>query len=189
MLSTPLGIGGTTTVRNRLYRAPVLEGAGDGDDCAAIYAKAFVDNARHGVGLIIQGNSCISEEGRSSPGMTLVHTRERMLRLKPMVDQVHEQGAAIWIQIGHAGLFAMEAWHEPYASQRREPLLAPSPLRWYLKPVFRRAPVHTMSTDEVRAMCARYGEGGGGARGGGGGGGGVGAGHAQPSRQILAPFF
>jgi 2,4-dienoyl-CoA reductase-like NADH-dependent reductase (Old Yellow Enzyme family) len=158
MLSTPLGIGGTTTVRNRLYRAPVLEGAGDGDDCAAIYAKAFVENAHHGVGLIIQGNSCISEEGRSSPGMTLVHTRERMLRLKPMVDQVHEEGAAIWIQIGHAGLFAMEAWHEPYASQRREPLLAPSPLRWYLKPVFRRAPVHAMSTDEVHAMCARYGE-------------------------------
>ena len=158
MLRSSLGIGGTTTVRNRLYRAPVLEGAGDGDDCAQVYAKAFVENARHGVGLIIQGNSCITEEGRSSPGMTLVHTRERMLRLAPMVGQVHAEGAAIWIQIGHAGLFAMEAWHQPYASQRRGPLLAPSPLRWYLKPLFRRAPVHAMSTDEVRAMCARYGD-------------------------------
>ncbi len=28
VLRTPLQIGGTTTVRNRLYRAPVLEGAG-----------------------------------------------------------------------------------------------------------------------------------------------------------------
>ena len=154
MLHTALRIGGTTTVRNRLYRAPVLEGAGDGDDCAAVYAKAFVENARHGVGLIIQGNSCISEEGRSSPGMTLVHTRERMMRLAPMVDQVHQQGAAIWIQIGHAGLFAMEAWHEPYASQRRDPLLSPSEPRWYLRPVFRRAPVHAMTTDEVHP-CVR----------------------------------
>ncbi len=50
------------------------------------------------------------------------------------------------------GLFAMEAWHEPYASQRSEPLLAPSQVRWYLDPFSRRVPVHAMSTDEVRAM-------------------------------------
>src|SRR4051794_1677100 len=115
MLSTPLGIGGTTEVRNRLYRAPVLEGAGDGDDCADVYAKAFVENAHAGVGLIIQGNSCLYEEGRTSPGMTLVHTRDRVQRLAPMVDAVHGAGAAIWLQVGHGGLFAMEAWHEPYA--------------------------------------------------------------------------
>jgi 2,4-dienoyl-CoA reductase-like NADH-dependent reductase (Old Yellow Enzyme family) len=136
----------------------VLEGAGDGDDAAAAYAKHFVENARHGVGLIIQGNSCLYEEGRTSPGMTLVHTRERMLRLSPMVEQVHAAGAAIWIQVGHGGLFAMEAWHEPYASQRSGPLLAPSPLRSYLKPIFRTAPVHAMTTEEVHAMCATYGE-------------------------------
>ena len=122
VLHTPLTIGGTTTVRNRLYRAPVLEGAGDGDDCVERYARQFVENARHGVGLIIQGSSCLYEEGRTSPGMTLVHTRERMLRLAPMVDAVHAEGAAIWIQVGHGGLFAMEAWHEPYASGRAGPL-------------------------------------------------------------------
>ncbi len=158
ILHTPLQIGGSTTVRNRLYRAPVLEGAGDGDDCAEVYARHFTDNARHGVGLIIQGNSCLYEEGRTSPGMTLVNTRERMLRLAPMVDAVHAEGAAIWIQVGHGGLFAMEAWHEPYASNRSGPLLAPSPVRSYLKPVFRRAPVHAMSTEEVHDLCRTYGD-------------------------------
>ena len=176
-------------MRNRLYRAPVLEGAGDGDDCAEIYAKAFVDNARHGVGLIIQGNSCISEEGRSSPGMTLVNTRERMLRLGPMVDQVHAEGASIWIQIGHAGLFAMEAWHEPYASRREEPLLAPSALPWYLRPVFRRAPVHAMSTDEVHAMCARYGEVAAWARDAGYDGVQLASSNAKLIDQFLSPFY
>ena len=189
VLHSSLRIGGTTTVRNRLYRAPVLEGAGDGDDCAAVYAKAFVENARHGVGLVIQGNSCISEEGRSSPGMTLVHTRDRMLRLAPMVDQVHDQGAAIWIQIGHAGLFAMEAWHQPYASQRRHPLLAPSPLRWYLRPVFRRAPVQAMSTDEVRTMCARYGEVASWAREAGYDGVQLASSNAKLIDQFLSPFY
>ena len=76
-LSQPLAIG-TMTVRNRLYRAPVLEGAGDGPEAAGRYAKQFVPNARTGTGLIIQGSACVTEEGRTSPGMTLVHTRERV---------------------------------------------------------------------------------------------------------------
>jgi len=30
---------GAATIRNRLYRAPVLEGAGDGDDAVDAYSK------------------------------------------------------------------------------------------------------------------------------------------------------
>lgn len=157
-VATPLAIGGTTSVRNRLYRAPVLEGAGDGDDCAEIYARHFVENARHGVGLIIQGSACFEPEGRTSPGMTLVHTRERVQRLAPMVDAVHREGAAIWLQVGHGGLYAMEAWHEPYASARQAPLRAPSPPPWYVKPAFRKVPVQAMSTADVYDMAERYGE-------------------------------
>jgi 2,4-dienoyl-CoA reductase-like NADH-dependent reductase (Old Yellow Enzyme family) len=158
LVDTPLSIGGTTTVRNRLYRAPVLEGAGDGDDAADAYARHFVENARHGVGLIIQGSSCLYEEGRTSPGMTLVHTRERVMRLAPMVAAVKAEGAAIWLQVGHGGIYSMEAWHEPYASARKGPLLAAAPLRWWLRPAFRGVPLHAMSTDEVHALAVRYGE-------------------------------
>jgi 2,4-dienoyl-CoA reductase-like NADH-dependent reductase (Old Yellow Enzyme family) len=189
VLNEPLRIGGTTTTRNRLYRAPVLEGAGDGDDCTEIYAKAFVPNAEAGVGLIIQGSSCVYPEGRSSPGMTLVHTRERVMRLAPMVDAVHAAGASIWLQIGHGGLFSMEAWHEPYASQRQSPLLAPSPPRWYLKPVFRRAPVHVMSTAEVHAMAERYGDVAAWAREAGYDGVQLGSSNAKLLDQFLSPFY
>jgi 2,4-dienoyl-CoA reductase-like NADH-dependent reductase (Old Yellow Enzyme family) len=158
LLTQPLSIGGTTVVRNRLYRAPVLEGAGDGDDAADAYARHFVDNARHGVGLIIQGSSCLYEEGRTSPGMTLVHTRDRVMRLAPMVRAVHDAGAAIWLQVGHGGIYAMEAWHEPYASSRQAPLLAASPLRWWLRAAFRGVPVRAMTTEDVHALAVRYGE-------------------------------
>lgn len=158
VLHSELRIGGTTTVRNRLYRAPVLEGAGDGPECAARYAKAFVPNAEAGVGLIIQGSACIYPEGRTSPGMTRVDTRERVMRLAPMVDEVHAAGAAIWLQAGHGGLYAMEGWHEPYASERTGPLLLASPLRTMLRPTFRKVPTHVMTTDEVHAMAERYGE-------------------------------
>src|SRR5439155_7451912 len=101
-LSAPLTINGCE-IRNRLYRAPVLEGAGSGPDAPRIYREAFETNARAGVGLIIQGNSCITEEGRSAPGMTVVNTRERMLSLKEVTDAVHRHGGRILLQNGHAG--------------------------------------------------------------------------------------
>ena len=189
VLRTPLRIGGTTVVRNRLYRAPVLEGAGDGPDAPDAYAKAFVENARHGVGLVVQGNSCLFEEGRTSPGMTLVHTRERMLRLAPMVSAVHEAGASIWIQVGHGGLYAMEAWHEPYASQRREPLLAPSPVPLVLRAAFRGVPVHVMTTEEVHGMARRYGEVAAWAREAGYDGMQLASANAKLLDQFLSPFY
>jgi 2,4-dienoyl-CoA reductase-like NADH-dependent reductase (Old Yellow Enzyme family) len=188
VLATPIAIGGTV-VRNRLYRAPVLEGAGDGDDAAARYAKHFVENARHGVGLIIQGSSCIDPEGRTSPGMTCVDTREKVLRLAPMVDAVHREGASIFLQVGHGGLYAMEAWHEPYASRRTGPILAASPVPRLLKPAFRGVPVHVMTTADVHEMADRTGEVAAWARDAGYDGVQLGSANAKLLDQFLSPFY
>lgn len=187
-LSTPIRINGAT-IRNRLYRAPVLEGAGDGPDAADIYARHFVENARAGVGLVIQGSSCIYPEGRTSPGMTLVDTREKVLRLAPMVRAVQEAGASIFLQLGHGGIYAMEAWHEPYASKREGPLLAASPLPWMLRPAFRGVPVHVMTGDDVRAMAAKYGEVAAWAREAGYDGVQLGSANAKLLDQFLSPFY
>jgi 2,4-dienoyl-CoA reductase-like NADH-dependent reductase (Old Yellow Enzyme family) len=187
-LQSPITIGGVT-IRNRLYRAPVLEGAGDGDDAAARYATHFVENARHGVGLIIQGSSCIFPEGRTSPGMTCVDTREKMLRLAPMVDAVHAEGASIFIQLGHGGLYAMEAWHEPYASNRQSAVLAASPVPTLLRPAFWGVPVHVLTTDEVRTMAATYGDVAMWAREAGYDGVQLGSANAKLLDQFLSPFY
>lgn len=188
VLQTPIAIGGTV-VRNRLYRAPVLEGAGDGDDAAERYAKHFVENARHGVGLVIQGSSCISPEGRTSPGMTCVDTKEKMLRLAPMVAAVRREGASIFLQIGHGGLYAMEAWHEPYASRRAGPILAASRVPALLKPAFRGVPVHVMTTADVHAMADRTGEVAAWAREAGYDGVQLGSANAKLLDQFLSPFY
>ena len=188
VLHQPIRIG-AATVRNRLYRAPVLEGAGDGDNAAAAYSRHFVDNARHGVGLIIQGSSCIWPEGRTSPGMTCVDTREKVLRLAPMVEAVHAEGASIFLQLGHGGIYAMEGWHEPYASSRQGPLLAASPLPWLLRPTFRGVPIHVMTTDEVKDMAARYGEVAAWAREAGYDGIQLGSANAKLLDQFLSPFY
>src|SRR5437763_43265 len=188
VLHQPLRIGGAT-LRNRLYRAPVLEGAGDSDDAAEAYSRHFVDNAGHGVGLIIQGSSCIWPEGRTSPGMTCVDTREKVMRLAPMVDAVHEAGASIFLQLGHGGIYAMEAWHEPYASNRCGRLLAASPLPWLLRPTFRGVPIHVMTTDEVKAMAVRYGEIAAWTREAGYDGIQLGSANAKLLDQFLSPFY
>jgi 2,4-dienoyl-CoA reductase-like NADH-dependent reductase (Old Yellow Enzyme family) len=188
VLHTPLRINGAT-IRNRLYRAPVLEGAGDGDDAAETYARHFVANARAGVGLIIQGSSCLFAEGRTSPGMTTVDTRDNVLRLAPMVDAVHAEGASIFLQVGHGGLYAMEAWHEPYASARRGPLLAAAPLPWFLKPVFARIPVKVMTADDIAAMAVQYGEVAAWAREAGYDGIQLGSANAKLLDQFLSPFY
>jgi 2,4-dienoyl-CoA reductase-like NADH-dependent reductase (Old Yellow Enzyme family) len=188
VLHTPLRIGGMT-VRNRLYRAPVLEGAGDGPDAAENYARHFVPNAEAGVGLIIQGSSCILPEGRTSPGMTCVDTRDKVLRLAPMVNAVHAAGAAIMLQLGHGGLFAMEAWHEPYASQRSGPLLAVSKVPLAMRVAFRGVPVHVLTTDDVHDIVRRYADAAAWARDAGYDGVQLGSANAKLLDQFLSPLY
>lgn len=155
-LHAPVPIG-PCLVRNRLYRAPVLEGAGSGPEAARIYAEAFEANAKAGVGLIIQGNSCVTEEGRSSPGMTLVNTRERALALKPVTDAVHRFGARIFVQIGEAGIYAMEGWHEVYARERTDPLMAVSRPRIHVRPALLGTPIRVLGTPDVHDLAAAFG--------------------------------
>ena len=114
--------------------------------------------------------------------------RNRLYRA-PTVDAVHAEGASIVIQLGHGGLYAMEAWHEPYASKRVDPIVAPSMPRWFLRPAFRGVPVHVMSTDEVRSMCARYGEVAAWCREAGYDGVQLGSANAKLLDQFLSPFY
>ena len=156
-LNQPLTIN-SCTIRNRLYRAPVLEGAGSGPDAPAIYREAFETNSRAGVGLIIQGNSCITEEGRSAPGMTLVNTRERMLSLKPVTDAVHQHGGRIFLQIGHAGIYSMEAWHAVYARERKGPVLAVSKPPIHVRAATKGVPLKILTTQEIHDLAKVFGQ-------------------------------
>src|SRR5437016_1107522 len=155
-LTDPLRINGCE-IRNRLYRAPVLEGAGSGPDAPRIYREAFETNARASVGLIIQGNSCITEEGRSAQGMTLVNTRERMLALAEVTEAVHRHGGRIFLQIGHAGIYSIEAWHATYARERTGPVLAVSKPPIHVRAATRGVPLEILSTERVYEIAKLFG--------------------------------
>jgi 2,4-dienoyl-CoA reductase-like NADH-dependent reductase (Old Yellow Enzyme family) len=83
----------------------------------------------------------------------------------------------------------MEAWHEPYASRRVGPILAASPVPWVLRPAFRGVPVHVLTTGEVHAMAARYGEVAAWAREAGYDGIQLGSANAKLLDQFLSPFY
>jgi 2,4-dienoyl-CoA reductase-like NADH-dependent reductase (Old Yellow Enzyme family) len=153
-LTSPLRIG-TLSLRNRLYRAPVLEGAGNAKDPAAEYARHFVPNARAGVGLIVQGNTIVTPEGRTSPGMSAIAERDQMLALRKVTDGVHGAGGRIVIQLGHGGIFALESWHRDFIAKSKSLPWAPSALPWWLR-LFHRG-VHVLTTAEVEALVARFG--------------------------------
>ena len=117
---------GNLTIRNRLYRAPALEGAASSKNPAKVYAKHFVPNAESGVGLIIQGNTIVTPEGRTSPGMTCVKDKEDILSLRTMTEKVRKAGAEIVIQLGHGGPFSLESWHAESRGKRMSKPWAPS---------------------------------------------------------------
>jgi len=183
-IDEPLAIG-SCLVRNRLYRAPVLEGAGDGPDAPSIYAEAFGSNARAGVGLIIQGNSCVYGSGRSSAGMTVVDSREHTLRLEPVTRAVHDGGGRIFLQIGHAGIYSLEAWHARFSG----PVLAVSKPRVHIKPALRGVALQVLSTEEVYDFAAATGRSAGWAREAGYDGVQIASSNAKFVHQFLSPYY
>lgn len=133
MLRTPITIG-RVAVRNRLYRAPVLEVAGNRPDAARILARELGPSAEGGCGLVFQGASLVTPAGgRSAPGLSRVHERDFVLSLRPAVDEVHRHGAKILMQLGHGGLQCMELWHRGYkrAHPGLETLAVSEPPAWF----------------------------------------------------------
>ncbi len=154
-LADPIALG-SLQLPNRLYRAPVLEGAGSARDPAAAYAHHFVPNVAAGLGLVIQGNTIVLPEGRTSPGMSAIGERARMLALAPLTRAVHQAGGKIIIQLGHGGLFALEGWHRDFLPGRNAPPLAPSPTRVWLRAV-QRSDTTILSTADVARLAERFG--------------------------------
>ncbi|MHB8585207.1 MAG: oxidoreductase [Thermoplasmatota archaeon] len=100
---------------NRLYRAPLLEVAGNKPNAAAILARELGPSAEGGCGLVFQGASLVTPDGgRTAPGLSRVHDRDFVLSLKPAVDRVHAAGSLLFMQVGHGALQTMETWHAEY---------------------------------------------------------------------------
>jgi 2,4-dienoyl-CoA reductase-like NADH-dependent reductase (Old Yellow Enzyme family) len=161
-LDDPVRIGGQR-VPNRLYRAPLLECAGNGPDAVETFVDELEPAAAAGAGLIFQGASIVTAEGGcAAPNMTRVHDPGFVSRLSRLTDRVHDHGARIFVQLAHGGLRSMSTWHAGYRERNpSEPQQAVSRPPWQLRLADRAGIVdlqpEVMSTREVRDLAESFG--------------------------------
>ncbi|WP_138005192.1 oxidoreductase [Halalkalirubrum salinum] len=161
-LHQPIDIGGHA-VRNRLYRAPLLECAGNGPDAIETLVADLEPAAAAGAGLVCQGATIVrSPGGCAAPGMTYVDDLDFVSDLQTLTDRIHDHGASIAIQLEHGGLRSMETWHAGF--RERHPALSqlavsepPALLRAIAKTGLLSYDPHVMTTAEVYALAADFG--------------------------------
>lgn len=158
-LEDPITLG-STTIRNRLFRAPLLECAGNGPDAVDIFIRELEPCAESGIGLIFQGASIVRDgSGCAAPGMTRVHDPEFVTELEELTEAIHEHGAQIFIQLGHGGLRSRETWHRKYRSEELQQLAVsplPAPLKWADRLGILDYNPHVLSTDEVYGLAEDF---------------------------------
>jgi 2,4-dienoyl-CoA reductase-like NADH-dependent reductase (Old Yellow Enzyme family) len=96
---------GPIRLRNRVIKAATSEGRSpDGlvTDELIDFHRRF---AAGGVGMTTVAYCCVSREAASAPGQIVMDTRA-LPGLRRLADAVHEAGAAISAQLGHAGVVA-----------------------------------------------------------------------------------
>jgi 2,4-dienoyl-CoA reductase-like NADH-dependent reductase (Old Yellow Enzyme family) len=161
-LSDPLRIG-DVTLANRLYRAPLLECAGNDDETVDRLIDHLEPAAAAGAGLVCQGATIVRGEGGcAAPGMTRVHDPDFVARLERLTDRLHEYGTAVAIQLEHGGLRSMETWHAGYRDDHpnlRQLAVSrpPAPLRTLDRLGFLDYDSHVLTTAEVYDLADDFG--------------------------------
>jgi len=96
---------GPLTLRNRIIKAATFEGVMPGgavtDDLVEFHRRV----ARGGAGMTTVAYCAVSPGGRVHRH-TLVMSEDILTNLRRLTDAVHDEGAAISAQLGHAGLVA-----------------------------------------------------------------------------------
>ncbi|WP_380678870.1 NADH:flavin oxidoreductase [Salinigranum sp. GCM10025319] len=160
-LEDPIDVGGLT-VPNRLYRAPLLECAGNGDGAVDALVSHLEPAAAAGAGLVCQGATIVRRPGGcAAPNMTYVDDPGFVSRLSRLTDAIHDHGSTIAIQLEHGGLRSMETWHAGYRADHDLRQLAVSPpprlLQLFDRLGFLSYDPRVMTTDAVYDLAADFG--------------------------------
>lgn len=98
---------GAISLTNRFVRSATHEGSANSQGyCLPSLTKLLVQLAKGGVGLIITGHTAVSNNGRAGRRRLCLWDNDHLPALVDMVDQVHEAGGKLVIQLGHAGVVA-----------------------------------------------------------------------------------
>jgi 2,4-dienoyl-CoA reductase (NADPH2) len=119
-LLSPVTVGGLT-LRNRVVMGSMHTGLEDRFWDVPKLAAYFAERARGGVGLIVTGGYAPNKRGWLKPFAGEMTSRLQAERHRQVTDAVHEDGAAIALQVLHAGRYG----YTPFsvgASTKRSPI-------------------------------------------------------------------
>ncbi|MFB6284530.1 MAG: NADH:flavin oxidoreductase [Halobacteria archaeon] len=160
-LEDPISIN-SIEIPNRLYRAPLLECAGNHDGTVDKLIEELEPAAESGVGLIFQGAVVVSPEGGcAAPEMTRVHDPGFVSELEKLTSRIQKHGSKIFAQLEYGGLRSMEVWNEKYMREnpgtvQRTVSSPPAAMRVLSRLDFLNLNVRRMSTDEVYGLAGRF---------------------------------
>ena len=163
-LEDPIQIG-SCEVSNRLYRAPLLEHAGNGDDAVEILVDELEPSAAGGAGLIMQGAMPVrgGGEGCAAPRMTFADDRSFIEGLSALPEAIHDHGGTIFAQLGHGGIKSLETWHAEYKADRpelKQQAVSELPMLWRVadRLGILEFDLNVLSTEEVYELAADVGD-------------------------------
>ncbi|MBO0742231.1 MAG: bifunctional salicylyl-CoA 5-hydroxylase/oxidoreductase [Hyphomicrobiaceae bacterium] len=119
----------------------------------------YAERAKGGAGLVSTEMTCVSPEGRITPGCTGLYAPEHEVAWRRIVEFVHaETDAKVAIQLGHSGpkgstQLGWETMDAPLA-QGNWPVMGPSPVAWSPKNQVPRE-MTLADMDKVRAEFVR----------------------------------
>jgi anthraniloyl-CoA monooxygenase len=122
-------------LRNRVVVSPMAQYKAVDGTPTDWHLVHLAERAKGGAGLVVTEMTCVSPEGRITPGCTGLYAPAHEAAWKRIVDFVHaETDARIAIQLGHSGpkgstQLGWEDMDAPLASGNWE-LMAPSPVPW-----------------------------------------------------------
>lgn len=163
---------------NRFVYSATFDGMADDDGfCAPRNIDMLVQRARGGVGLLITGMAFVTLEGRAAPWQLAAYDDRFVPGLTEMAKAVHEAHGKVFLQLAHAGCYALTALtgSEPSGPSENGSDLFPS--------------CREMTLTEIDKVVAAFGEAA--ARGKRAGFDGVQlhAAHGYLLSQFLSPFF
>ena len=122
-------------LENRVVVSPMAQYRAVDGTPADWHLVHLAERAKGGAGLVVTEMTCVSPEGRITPGCTGMYAPEHGAAWKRIVDFIHaETEAKVAIQLGHSGpkgstQLGWEEMDAPLKSGNWE-ILAPSPVAW-----------------------------------------------------------
>jgi len=131
---TPFRLRGLT-LKNRVVVSPMAQYRAVDGTPTDWHLVHYAERAKGGAGLVFTEMTCVSPEGRITPGCTGLYAPAHEAAWKRIVDFVHaETDARIAIQLGHSGpkgstQLGWETMDAPLLSGNW-PVMGPSPVAW-----------------------------------------------------------